>query len=398
MIHDAVETAIAFIRSGGIVAVVDDGLAQPDVDLVAAGETLDAGTLARLRDLGTGEVYAPAATLRLDDLGLSEQPPELADPLARRPALAGSVGLVDEVAATDDEGFASVVRALASSERTGADFRSPGPVTPIRAREGGVLRRLGHTEASVDLAVLAGLAPVAVLTQANSADAAGVGDAWLTSSLGEPPIAVVRISQIVHHRRANERVVYRVAAAQLPTAHGGFQAVAFHDTTTREDHVALTLGELSGEPPPLVRVHSECLTGDVFGSMRCDCGDQLDAALARIADEGRGVVLYMRQEGRGIGLANKLRTYELQDRGLDTVDANRHLGFAADLRDYGVGAQILRELGITDLRLLTNNPKKTAGFRAYGLKVVEQLALAVEPGAYNWRYLETKRARLGHEL
>ena len=166
----------------------------------------------------------------------------------------------------------------------------------------------------------------------------------------------------------------------LPTASGAFQAVAFHDTTTGEDHVALTLGDLAGDSPPLVRVHSECLTGDVFGSMRCDCGDQLNAALARIADEGRGVVLYMRQEGRGIGLANKLRTYELQDRGLDTVDANRHLGFAADLRDYGVGAQILRELGITDLRLLTNNPKKTAGFRAYGLKVVQQLPLAVEPG------------------
>ena len=398
MTHDAVETAIACIRSGGIVAVVDDGLAQPDVDLVAAGETLDAGTLARLRDLGTGEVYAPAATLRLDDLGLSEQPPELADPLARRPALAGSVGLVDEVAATDDEGFASVVRALASSERTGADFRSPGPVTPIRAREGGVLRRLGHTEAAVDLAVLAGLAPVAVLAHVDAPDAAAFLQSSLLADADQPPIPVVRISQIVHHRRANERVVYQVAAAELPTAHGAYQAAAFHDTTTGEDHVALTLGDLAGDSPPLVRVHSECLTGDVFGSMRCDCGDQLDAALARIADEGRGVVLYMRQEGRGIGLANKLRTYELQDRGLDTVDANRHLGFAADLRDYGVGAQILRELGITDLRLLTNNPKKTAGFRAYGLKVVEQLALAVEPGAHNRRYLETKRARMGHEL
>ena len=397
MSGDAMETAIACIRSGGIVAVVDDGLAQPDVDLVAAGQNLDARTLRRLRDLGNGEVYAPAAARRLDKLGLSEQPPDRGDPLARRAALAASVGLADATAASDDEETAAVIRALAS-DRSGADFRSPGPVTPIRAREGGVLRRLGHTEAAVDLTVLAGFTPVAVLTHVDTPDPATFERPSLAAGPGEPPIPVLRISQIVHHRRANERVVYRVASAALPTTHGAFQAVAFHDTTTREDHVALTLGDVAGDSPPLVRVHSECLTGDVFGSMRCDCGDQLNAALARISDEGRGVVLYMRQEGRGIGLANKLRTYELQDRGLDTVDANRHLGFAADLRDYGVGAQILRELGITNLRLLTNNPKKTAGFRAYGLKVVEQLALAVAPGLHNRRYLETKRERLGHEL
>jgi 3,4-dihydroxy 2-butanone 4-phosphate synthase/GTP cyclohydrolase II len=397
MTHDAVRTAVDCIRRGGIVAVVDDGLAQPDLDFVAAGENLRAETLGRLRDLGDGEIYAPAAAWRLDDLGLSQQPPDSADPLARRPALAASVGLPDASPQSGDEAAAAVIRALAS-DRNGADFRSPGPVTPIRAREGGVLRRLGHTEAAVDLAVLAGFAPVAVLSHVDEPDASAFEQPTLTASRDDPPIPMVRISQIVHHRRVNERVVYEVAAAELPTAHGAYRAVAFHDTTTGEDHVALTLGDLAGESPPLVRVHSECLTGDVFGSMRCDCGDQLNAALARIADEGRGVVLYMRQEGRGIGLANKLRAYELQDRGLDTVDANRHLGFAADLRDYGVGAQILRELGISGLRLLTNNPKKTAGFRAYGLKVVEQLPLAVEPGAHNQRYLETKRTRMGHEL
>ncbi|MDE2869538.1 MAG: GTP cyclohydrolase II [Chloroflexota bacterium] len=397
MNHDALATAIARIRGGGIVAVVDDGLAQPDLDLVAAGENLRADTLRHLQALGNGEIYAPATTLRLDELGLSAQPPDSGDPLARRPALAISVGLAGASAESDNASRVAVVRALAS-DRNGADFRSPGPVTPIRAREGGVLRRLGHTEAAVDLAVLAGFEPVAVLTHVDTPPPAAFTDPWLPADSGAPAIPVVRISQIVHYRRASERVVYQVAAADLPTAHGAFKAVAFHDTTTGEDHVALTLGDLGGDSPPLVRVHSECLTGDVFGSMRCDCGDQLDAALSRIADEGRGVVLYMRQEGRGIGLANKLRAYELQDRGLDTVDANRHLGFAADLRDYGVGAQILRELGITDLRLLTNNPKKTAGFRAYGLKVVEQLALAVEAGAHNRRYLETKRARMGHEL
>jgi len=395
MNHDALATAIASIRSGGIVAVVDDGLAQPDLDLVAAGENLRADTLRHLQVLGNGEIYAPAATLRLDELGLSAQPPDSGDPLARRPALAISVGLADASAESDNASRVAVVRALAS-DRNGADFRSPGPVTPIRAREGGVLRRLGHTEAAVDLAVLAGFEPVAVLTHVDAPPPEAFNEPWLSSDSGAPAIPVVRISQIVHYRRASERVVYQVAAADLPTAHGAFQAVAFHDTTTGEDHVALTLGDLAGDSPPLVRVHSECLTGDVFGSMRCDCGDQLDAALLRIADEGRGVVLYMRQEGRGIGLANKLRAYELQDRGLDTVDANRHLGFAADLRDYGVGAQILRELGITDLRLLTNNPKKTEGFRAYGLHVVEQIPLTVQPGEHNQRYLETKRQRMGH--
>ncbi|MDE2897340.1 MAG: GTP cyclohydrolase II [Chloroflexota bacterium] len=397
MTRDAVAIATECIRRGGIVAVVDDGLAQPDLDVVAAGENLHAETLGRLRALGDGDLYAPAAARRLDELRLPEQPTDPADPTVRRPALAASVGLADVPTTSDDAAKAAVVRALAS-DRNGAHFRSPGPVTPIRAREGGVLRRLGHTEAAVDLAVLAGLPPVAVLAHVDTPNTEVFEQSSLSTGPNQPPIPVVRISQIVHHRRANERVVYQVAAAELPTAHGAFQAAAFHDTTTGEDHVALTLGNLTGDSPPLVRVHSECLTGDVFGSMRCDCGDQLNAALARISDEGRGVVLYMRQEGRGIGLANKLRTYELQDRGLDTVDANRHLGFAADLRDYGVGAQILRELGITDLRLLTNNPKKTAGFRAYGLKVVQQLPLAVEPGTHNRRYLETKRARMGHEL
>jgi 3,4-dihydroxy 2-butanone 4-phosphate synthase/GTP cyclohydrolase II len=227
---------------------------------------------------------------------------------------------------------------------------------------------------------------------------AEVGDVLPQEVVGKLWIPVVRISEIVHHRRTSERLVYRVSEARIPTEHGVFQAIAFHDTTTREDHVALTFGEIVDDPAPLVRVHSECLTGDVFGSLRCDCGDQLAAAMERIATEGCGVVLYMRQEGRGIGLANKLRAYELQDGGLDTVDANNHLGFAADLRDYGVGVQILRGLGITDIRLITNNPKKTEGFRAYGLNVIEQLPLTVQPSEHNRRYLDTKRTRMGHTL
>ncbi len=396
MTRDAVQAAVASIRRGGIAAVVDDGQARPDVDLVTAGATLTTETLATLRALGGGAVYAPAAPRLLDACGIAERPPDARDPLARRAAATASVGLAGRAGQDGDAAVAAVVRALAAPNPASGAFGSPGPVTPLRAREGGVLRRLGHTEAAVDLAALAGLSPVAVLTRVDTPNPAALGTVF--HAPGGARLPVVRISQIVHHRRTTERVVDRVSTARLPTRQAEFQAVAFHDRTTREDHLALTLGDLRGAPPPLVRVHSECLTGDVFGSQRCDCGAQLDAALAHLAAEGRGVVLYVRQEGRGIGLANKLRAYELQDRGLDTVDANSHLGFAADLRDYGVGAQILRELGITRLRLLTNNPKKTEGFRAYGLDVAAQLPLTVEPGEHNRRYLTAKRERLGHDL
>ena len=302
------------IRKGGLVAIIDDGLACPELELAAAGETFSVETLARMQDLGAHAVCAPASGQRLDILGVPVRESRSLKPLDRGADFTATVGLNDLDPGSEDECFVQVVRALASSNFTKFDFCSPGPVTPVRARDGGVLRRLGH------------------------------------------------------------------------------------DTTTREDHVALTFGEISDDSAPLVRVHSECLTGDVFGSLRCDCGDQLAVAMERIATEGCGVVLYMRQEGRGIGLANKLRAYELQDGGLDTVEANNHLGFAADLRDYGVGVQILRGLGITDIRLITNNPKKTEGFRAYGLNVIEQLPLTVQPSEHNRRYLDTKRTRMGHTL
>ena len=397
MTSDPVNAAMDQIRKGGIVAIVDDGLACPELDLAAAAETFSVETLVRMLDLGTHAVCLPASGKRLDVLGIPVRESRSLKPLDRGADVTATVGLNDLDLGNEDECFVQVVRALASSNFTKFDFCSPGPVTPIRARDGGVLRRLGHTEAAVDLVMLAGLAPVAVTVRV---DEIGVelGDVLPQEIVGKLWIPVVRISEIVHHRRTSERLVYRVSEARIPTEHGVFQAIAFHDTTTREDHVALTFGEIADDPVPLVRVHSECLTGDVFGSLRCDCGDQLAAAMERIAAEGCGVVLYMRQEGRGIGLANKLRAYELQDGGLDTVDANNHLGFAADLRDYGVGVQILRGLGITDIRLITNNPKKTEGFRAYGLNVIEQLPLTVQPSEHNRRYLDTKRTRMGHTL
>jgi 3,4-dihydroxy 2-butanone 4-phosphate synthase/GTP cyclohydrolase II len=290
------------------------------------------------------------------------------------------------------------IRALADTDRGAADFRSPGHVIPLRARQGGVLRRIGHTEAATDLSRLAKLPAVAALTRLVDRLGAAVGPEAAHRRLAGHDVPLVSISQIVHYRRSTEQVVFRSAEAELPTEHGAFRAIVFHDTTIGEDHLALVKGDLRGEAAPLVRVHSECLTGDVFGSLRCDCGEQMVAAMRRVDAEGRGVILYMRQEGRGIGLANKLRAYQLQERGLDTVEANQHLGFAVDLRDYGVGAQILRELGLRDIRLLTNNPKKTEGFKTYGLNVVEQIPLTIEPGEHNRRYLATKRERLGHVL
>lgn len=387
MTSNPIGTAIATIRAGGIIAVIDDGRASPDIDVVMAGELLTEDAMAKMRTLAETELYVPVSAQRLDELRINQQPPTSVDPLARRTAFTESIGLANNSPSdTRDTSFVTVVQALASAEHHRDSFTSPGPVTAIRAGEGGVLRRLGHTEAAVDLAVLAGLAPVGVTARA----AAGP----------QPPphIPVVSISEIVSHRRANEKLVFRVSATRLPTEFGDFEAVAFHDTTTREDHLALTLGNVTAEPPPLVRVHSECLTGDALGSLRCDCGAQLRAAMAIIGAEGRGIVVYLRQEGRGIGLANKIRAYELQDGGLDTVDANTHLGFAADLRDFGVGAQMLSDLRIKNLRLLTNNPKKTEGFQAYGLNVVEQLPLTITPSDHNRRYLDTKQQRMGHSL
>lgn len=382
-----IDAAVARIRDGGIVAIIDDGRAIPDTDVVMAGEMLTDETMAKMRALAETELYVPVGANRLDELRIEQQPPESKDPLARRTAFTKSIGLAgNALSATNDASFVTVVQALASAEHHRDSFTSPGPVIATSACEGGVLRRLGHTEAAVDLAVLAGLAPIGVTARI-------APHTQLPTN-----IPVVSISEIVSHRRANEKLVFRISATRLPTEFGDFQAMAFHDTTTQEDHLAITLGNFVDGPPPLVRVHSECLTGDALGSLRCDCGAQLRAAMAKIGAEGRGVVLYLRQEGRGIGLANKLRAYELQDGGLDTVEANNHLGFAADLRDFGVGAQILTDLQISDLRLLTNNPKKTEGFRAYGLNVIEQLPLTISPSEHNRRYLNTKQQRMGHTL
>jgi 3,4-dihydroxy 2-butanone 4-phosphate synthase/GTP cyclohydrolase II len=278
------------------------------------------------------------------------------------------------------------------------DLVRPGHVLPLRARDGGVLVRAGHTEASVDLAKAAKLYPAGVICEIMNEDGTMARVPELEAMAAKYSIKMISVAQIISYRRRHEKLIVRVAEAKLPTRYGEFHAIAYRSAIDPDEHVALVRGELNGDKPVLVRVHSECLTGDVFHSLRCDCGEQIDLAMKAIADEGRGVFLYMRQEGRGIGLHNKIRAYALQDQGLDTVEANEALGFASDLRDYGIGAQILADLGVHKLRLLTNNPRKVIGLEGYGLEVVETVPIVCKPNPQNIKYLETKRKKMGHIL
>jgi 3,4-dihydroxy 2-butanone 4-phosphate synthase / GTP cyclohydrolase II len=278
------------------------------------------------------------------------------------------------------------------------DLVQPGHIFPLRARPGGVLQRTGQTEASVDLARLAGLNPAGVVCEIANEDGSMARVPDLVPYCEQHGLKMITVSDLIEYRRRHEKLVERMTSVRLPTAYGEFTAVAFRETLTGKHHVALVKGEVEGHENVLVRVHSECLTGDVFHSLRCDCGEQLERALARIGDEERGVLLYMAQEGRGIGLLNKLKAYELQENGLDTVEANLELGFPADGREYGIGSQILHDLGLTTIRILTNNPKKITGIEAFGLKVVEQVPIEVAPNVENRGYLEAKRSKLGHRL
>jgi len=278
------------------------------------------------------------------------------------------------------------------------DLARPGHIFPLIARDGGVLRRAGHTEATVDLARLAGLKPAAVLCEILNEDGTMARLPQLESFAANHGLSIVNIADLIAYRKQTERLIERVAEAELPTKYGTFRIVSYRSSIESGEHVALVKGRVAGQANVLVRVHSECLTGDVFGSRRCDCGEQLHHALERIEERGEGVVIYMRQEGRGIGLSSKLCAYQLQDQGLDTVEANEHLGFAADLRDYGIGAQILCDLGLSTIRLMTNNPKKVVGLSGYGLTIVEQVPIEVPPNEFNRQYLKTKKEKLGHQL
>jgi 3,4-dihydroxy 2-butanone 4-phosphate synthase/GTP cyclohydrolase II len=390
-----IEEAVAEIRAGRILVVVDDEDRENEGDLLMAAERVTPDAVNFMAKYGRGLICMPMTGERLDELQISMMVSDNTAPLGT--AFTVSVdarrGVTTGTSAYDR---AVTVRTLVDPAARSEDFTRPGHIFPLRAMPGGVLRRAGHTEAAVDLARLAGCSPAGLICEVMDEDGAMARVSDLMALCRAHALKIITIKDLIEYRTQKEKLVRRAAATRLPTEHGEFTVIAYE--TTVDDHVplALVLGEITAEPATLVRVHSECLTGDVFGSHRCDCGSQLHKALAIIQREGRGVLVYMRQEGRGIGLLNKLKAYELQDSGKDTVEANHALGFRADLRHYGIGAQILRDLGARDLRILTNNPKKIVGIEGYGLRVVERVPLEIPATDDNRRYLTTKRDKLGH--
>ncbi|HVU91636.1 MAG TPA: bifunctional 3,4-dihydroxy-2-butanone-4-phosphate synthase/GTP cyclohydrolase II [Jatrophihabitans sp.] len=397
---DPVERAIADIKAGKPVVVVDDEDRENEGDLIFAAELATPELIAFMVRYTSGYVCVPITENDADRLDL---PPMFHTNQDRRGTaytvtVDAREGVTTGISAADR---AHTIRLIADPKATAADFARPGHVVPLRAKDGGVLRRPGHTEAAVDLAVLAGLRPAGVLCEiVSEKDPAGMARSdELRVFADEHDLALTSIADLIAYRRRFEKLVERVASARVPLRYGEFTAVGYRSSYDAREHVAFVFGEIGDGEDVLVRVHSECLTGDVIGSLRCDCGPQLDAALAAVAREGRGVVLYIRgHEGRGIGLLHKLQAYQLQDAGADTLDANLELGLPADARDYGTGAQILVDLGIRSMRLLTNNPAKRAGLEGYGLRITGRVGLPVHANPENIRYLETKRDRMGHEL
>jgi 3,4-dihydroxy 2-butanone 4-phosphate synthase / GTP cyclohydrolase II len=392
-----IEEAIEDVRNGRLVVVVDDPDRENEGDLVIAAQFATPEAINFMATHARGLVCLCLTEERCDQLGLRP----MTDHNEARLGTAFTVsieareGVTTGISAADRSHTIQVAIDPASKPQ---DLVQPGHVFPLRARDGGVLRRSGQTEASVDLARLAGLIPAGVVCEIMNDDGTMARVPDLVPYCTRHGLKMVTVAELIEYRRRTEKLVERDVSVRLPTEYGEFAAVAFREKLTGKHHLALVLGEIDGADDVLVRVHSECLTGDVFHSLRCDCGEQLDAALRAISGEGRGVLLYMAQEGRGIGLLNKLRSYELQERGLDTVDANLALGFAADEREWGIGNQILADLGLTTIRLLTNNPKKVSGLEAYGLTVTEQVPIEVQPNAENVRYLTVKRDKLGHRL
>ena len=393
----SVEEAIEEIRAGRFVVVVDDADRENEGDLTIAAQFVTPDAVNFMATYGRGLICLCLTPERCAELGLRQMTDQNETPFgtAFTVSIEAREGVSTGISAHDR---AHTIHVAIDPSSTPRDLVQPGHVFPLRAKPGGVLERIGQTEAAVDLARLAGLAPAGVVCEVMKDDGTMARVSDLIPYCGQHGLKLVTVADLVEYRRRHEKLVERGASVRLPTEHGEFAAIAFREKLSGKTHLALVMGEVDGAENVLVRVHSECLTGDVFHSLRCDCGEQLEQALAQIESAGRGVLLYMAQEGRGIGLLNKLRAYELQETGLDTVEANLELGFPADARDYGIGNQILAELGLTTIRILTNNPKKLVGLDGFGLTVIEQVPIEVRPNAENRRYLETKREKLGHTI
>ena len=393
----SIDEAIAEIRAGRMIIVVDDEDRENEGDLTIAAEKITPAAINFMARNGRGQICLSMTGQRLDELEIplavnANTTPfgtAFCVPIDAKSDVSTGISAADR---------AATVQAAIDPSTKPSDLARPGHVSPLRSRDGGVLVRAGQTEAAVDLARMAGLYPAGVICEIMNEDGTMARVPELTKFAKKHGLLIITIADLIQYRMQTERLVKRVASAELPTEHGAFRIYAYASQLDSETHVALVRGEIGDGKDVLVRVHSKCLTGDVFHSARCDCGAQLDNAMARIAEEGRGVLLYLNQEGRGIGLANKIRAYELQDQGLDTVEANERLGFKPDQRDYGIGAQVLSDLGVKTMRLLTNNPRKFVGLQGYGLAVSDAVPLEIPANDSTRKYLKTKKDKLGHRL
>jgi len=393
---NTIEEALEDLKQGKMVVVVDDEDRENEGDLVLPAEMATPEAINFMIRHARGLVCVPLTTERVKQLDLPQMVTDNSDAYCTAFTVSVDAGSCSTGISAFER--AKTIRALIDPDTKPSDLRRPGHIFPLQAMDGGVLRRAGHTEASIDLATLAGFQPAGVICEIINEDGSMARLPELIEYCKEHGLKLISIADLINYRMKKEKLVWRSATAEMPTVFGDFKLIAYENNLDNLTHLALVYGEIDPETPTLVRVHSECLTGDVFASLRCDCGNQLHQAMKQVVDDGSGAVIYMRQEGRGIGLLNKIRAYELQDTGKDTVEANEALGFAADLRDYGVGAQIMVDLGLKKIKLLTNNPRKVKGLEGYDLNIVERVPLEIEPCEHNCNYLSTKKSKLGHYL
>ncbi len=396
-LFDEIEDVVADIRAGRMVIVVDDADRENEGDLLMAAEHVTPAAINFMARFGRGLICVPTHSNRLKQLGIEQMVVQNRETFKTdfQVSVDAANGITTGISAADR---ALTIKIMADPTAVPNDLVQPGHIFPLRAKPGGVLQRAGHTEATVDLAILAGCRPVGVICEIMNDDGTMARLPQLIKFAKRHKLKICSIEALIEYRRQREKLVERVEVVRMPTEYGDFDLYLYESKTDGQNHLALVRGKVAGAKNVLVRVHSECLTGDVFGSQRCDCGHQLHQAMRQIAAEGKGVIVYMRQEGRGIGLGPKIRAYKLQERGYDTVEANLKLGYPMDLREYGLGAQILSDLGLKTIRLLTNNPKKVVGLEGYGLEIVQQVPIRIKSNPHNEKYLETKRVKLGHLL